>query len=125
MHFECKDNERGGILVDVLVAVTIVSFLLIPIINLGLISRQVAASAEQTHQAVTLAANCMEKILAEPMPLNNSHLSQPEQFGEFLRSVRVVPHDNGLLNITVDVTWGQDDATRQIELTTLLPLRPE
>jgi len=115
-----KSRESGAVLVEILLAIAVLSVLLTPLTSLTLSSRRTTALAEDTARAVSLAKGFLEELLARgPTAWRDEELAPVPGDPFFEREVTVTSRPSGLREIKVSVKWGQGENEKRIELVTL------
>ena len=120
-----KDNVNGFTLIEVMIAIVILSFGLLGMASLtvGIIKGNNLSNDLTT--ATTLAQDKIEKIRSDSDASYASVASETKapctDFTEFQREVTVVPNSpaSGMKTVTVKVYWGPSDV-HHVELNTIL-----
>jgi len=121
-------HNTGFTLVEVIVALVIVSISLLGLIRLHLISISMADAAEMTSQAVLLAEEKIAETLAQGYPKEgtasgvvekNTHSLHWQTEVEGLQSPQLAEADiTGLRKICVEVGWKQGSSSKSLQMST-------
>jgi type II secretion system protein I len=121
-------HNTGFTLVEVIVALVIVSISLLGLIRLHLISISMADSAEMTSQAVLLAEEKIAETLAQGYPKEgtasgvvekNTHSLHWQTEVAGLQSPQLDKADiTGLRKICVEVDWKQGSSSKSLQMST-------
>ena len=121
-------HNTGFTLVEVIVALVIVSISLLGLIRLHLISISMADAAEMTSQAVLLAEEKIAETLALGYPKEgtasgvvekNTHSLHWQTEVAGLQSPQLVEADiTGLRKICVEVGWKQGSSSKSLQMST-------
>jgi general secretion pathway protein I len=119
---------KGFTFIEVLVALAIVSISVLALIKLSLISIRMTEAAETNYQAVLLANEKIEELLALGYPKQGTDSGSMERSGltwnwrtevTDLQSPKLNDAEiAGLQEITVDVSWKQGSGLKKIQMST-------
>jgi general secretion pathway protein I len=113
-----KRSQNGLTLLEVILAISILSFGLIIIVSTFSSGMRAAGSAYKMMLAQSLAQSKMEELLVAPWA------SMEGEFGpdhpSFTWQVKRTPHDPGLQKIVLTIFWKERGKRREIRLETLV-----
>lgn len=120
-------QDRGSILIEQLVAITLMGLLVVSIFSLLTTGSLGAQIARESSLAGGLAAQKLEEITGsweEPTPVDRGPLD-PRRFPRHEWQVDVTDVDRTLRQVTVTVWWPHRGRQRSVSLTTLVRRQEE
>ncbi len=121
-------KRKAFTLVEVIIALVVVSISLLGLIRLHLISISMAEAAEEISQAVLLAEEKIAEILASGYPEEGIKSGQTEKNAQVLNwrtevadlqsSELTEAEIKGLRRISVEVFWKQGAGTKSLQMST-------
>jgi len=124
-------GRRGAMLVEMLVAGILLTFVVVLVGPLLLQSNQVRRSAAQRQLATQIAANCLERLAAgESQQLAAANVQQGWDTSKWLPDLSVkigFSNDERRRRATVSIGWTTPEghSARPVQLTGWLPSHPE
>ncbi len=120
-------NDRGGILIDQVVALALLGLLVVSIFSLLTTGTLAAHLARESSLAGGLAAQKLEAILASAETPSDAPRQplDPQRFPRYEWQVAVTDVDPSLRQVTVTVWWPLRNTTRSVSLTTLVRRRED
>jgi len=119
-HFTLRtSHSKGFTLLEVMLAVAILSLVIISLMGLQSRSSQDVMLAEHMTSATLLAKRVMtETLLIKPQrPLEKEGEFEEEEFGDYTWKVTVVPSPIPLImEVRVAVLWAEGDREEKVEL---------
>ncbi len=114
--------DRGGVLIEQVVALALLSLLVVSIFSLLTVGTRAAHLAQESSLAGGLAAQKLEEILAssdDPFGIPRRRLD-PQRFPRYDWQLTVSDVDPVFRQVTVTVWWPLRNTERSIRLTTLI-----
>lgn len=112
-------SQKGLTLIEVMAALIILGIILVPVLGAYTTGAFLSAEARRTSQATAVGEGVLEEYLATGMqpedPPGFELEFREEEFSEAELEARP------LRQVTVTVTWQEEERQRQVSLTTLVP----
>lgn len=115
-------RDRGGVLIEQVVALALLSLLVVSIFSLLTVGTRAAHLAQESSLAGGLAAQKLEEVLAsseDPTAVSRRPLD-PQRFPRYDWQLTVSDADPVFGQVTVTVWWPLRNTERSISLTTLI-----
>ncbi len=111
-------SQKGLTLIEVMAALIILGIILVPVLGAYTTGAFLSAEARRTSQATAVGEGALEEYLATGVgPEEREGFDLDYQEADFATELEARP----LRQVTVIVSWQEEERQRQVSLTTLAP----